>query len=146
MAKSNDIKLDDLLNLIANEVGKGATPASVRKYLAAIQKVILKELKLNDRIHFKNFGTFEIFKSGGYDRRMGDFEGGTKISYVKPKLRLGFSPSATMHRIINENDFEPEKKVRRSKSRTKTNVAYNERRRKPKPTMEELVADMINKK
>lgn len=146
MGKGNDIKHADLLNLIANEVGGNATPEMARRYLKAIVKVILAELKLNGRIYFKNFGAFETFEVGGSDKKMGCLDGGTVIRYIHPKTKIKFKSSASFERYINENDYSiPDKKYKR-KPKSQVRVEHNERRRKPQPTMEDLVTEMLNKK
>lgn len=146
MGRNNDIKYNDLLNLIANEVGGNTTPNLVRKYLNAIVKVILKELKLNGRINIMNFGIFDVSEVGGYDTRMGNFDGGTSIKYVHKKLKLNFKPSKTIKDAINENDFEIPKKQHKARSKRDARIVHNERRRVEKPSMQDIVTEMLNKK
>lgn len=143
---NNDIKYNDLLNLIANEVGGNSSTRMARVYLNAIINVILKELKLNSRISIMNFGIFETFKIGGYDARIGNFDGGSSVRYIKPKLRLKFSPSKTLDKAINENDFEIPERKKKGRSKRDTRIVHNARRRVEKPTMEDIVTEMLNKK
>lgn len=143
---NNDIKYNDLLNLIANEVGGNSTPKMAKVYLNAIINVILKELELNSRINIMNFGIFETVKSGGYDTKMGKFDGGSSIRYVKPKLKLRFSPSKTLDRAINENGFEIPERKKKGRSKRDTRIIHNARRRVEKPTMQDIVTEMFNKK
>lgn len=144
--KNNDIKYDDLLNLIALEAGYNTTPNAVKRVLNAFNKVMLKELKLNHRFYVKDLGAFTISAVGGKDKLMGDFDnGGTVVRYIRPKLRLGFTPASGMNYAINENDFElREHKNRSKKSPRLKKIEHNMRRRKPKPSMEEVLTDMLN--
>lgn len=143
-----DIKINDLLNLIANEVGGNATPNMVKKYLNATEKVILKELKLNKRINFYEFGAFEVIDVGGYDRKIGNLHSGygTTIKYIKPKTKIKFIPSSTFNKIVNEYDYEiPDSKKRKSKKEKRNKeIEHNERRKKVQPTMDESIVDLLN--
>lgn len=115
-----DINYDDLCNLIALEIGNRATPSSVKKCLKATYKVILKQLKLNNRIYFKNFGYFEIKQRKSGERLILDPNTKEKkLVYVKPKYSISFKPSSIFDKSVNENDFKiiTEKGVQRLKKR-----------------------------
>lgn len=143
-----DIRLNDLLNLVANEVGGHSNPNIARKYLEALERVILKELKLNKRINLYEFGTFEVFRIGGYDKKMGDLSSGygTIIKYIQPKDKLKFTPSKKIEKIINEYDYEvPDKKPKKKKEKKTKTVDYKERNKKRQPTMEESIVNLLNK-
>lgn len=145
----NDIKLNELCNLLANEVGGSASIASARKYLSALQRVILKELKLNQRIYFFNFGAFEIYESGGYDTKMGDIvkQEGTIYRYIPVKTKILFKPSKVLLNSINKNDFEPIKRKYNKKKIKKQDIEERKaKRRKEKISMEEAFTNMLNNK
>lgn len=146
MARNNDIKYADLLNLIAKEVRGNSTPDMARKYLEAIIRVIMAELKLNGRIYFNKFGAFETFETGGGDKRMGNPEGGTVIRYIHPKTKIRFKPSSVIEKCINEYNFEVQPKKHKGRTKIQEKIVSNERRRKPQLTMEDLVTEMLNKK
>lgn len=146
MARSNDIRNSDLLILISQEVGGNATPEVARRYLSATYKVILAELKLNKRIFLKNFGAFETFETGGGDKKMGVPTGGTMIRYIHPRTKVKFKPSAVFERYINQDDYKIPPNKRNKKPKAQVKMEHNERRRKPQPTVEDLVTEMLNKK
>ena len=56
----NDLGLNDFCNLVANETR--TSPEAVKKYLIAIYKVILEQLRINKRVSIYGFGVFEIFE------------------------------------------------------------------------------------
>lgn len=142
-----DLKLNDLLNLIANEVGGGATPLSAKKYLNALKKIVLEELRLNKRIYLSGFGWFEVKEFGGFDTKMGDVvNGGSVIKYIKPREHVTFRESEVLFKIINENDYVIPKKVKKGKTKKEIQTVHNERRRKPKLSMEESICELLNGK
>jgi len=143
----NQLKLDELLLLIAVEQGCNTTPKTARKFLEAFEKVILAQLKLNEEVYIYNLGRFYLRPYGGTIRDMGDpLNGGTVRRYIKPKMQLGFDPAPIIERAINDNDFQYEdKKVVRRYKRTEYREIRNERRRKELPTAEELFCELGNK-
>ena len=143
----NQLRLDELLLLIAIENGVNTTPKTVRRFLESFEKVILSQLKLNDEISIYNLGRFYLRTSGGEVRNMGDpLNGGTVRRYMKPKLQLGFDPAPIILRAINDNDFQYEdKKTKRRYSRPEYREIRNERRRQEPPTAEELFCELGNK-
>lgn len=136
-----DISHSDLCNLIAMEVGNHATPKSVDKYLKAIYKVILKQLKLNKRIYFQGFGYFSIKEREGSYREIGNLNNGCEkqLFYIKPKNLIQFKTSERLDYCINENDFNYTQKGF---------VPYNkttEQKQKEAREKKELdIADIIN--
>lgn len=131
---ASDINYDDLCNLIALEIGN-TSPQKVKKFLRATYVVILRQLQLNNRIFFKNFGAFEIRQRQGGERVVGDFEGGSKLVYVKPKNSISFKPSEIFDISVNENNFKIARNTnqRRKKKREKDN------------DISKTVVDIINK-
>lgn len=148
MARDSHLKLDDFLSLWASESGYQATNKSMRRYFNALKNVILKQLELNEEIYLQDIGTFYLRPSGGDIRTMGDMKtkGKTVERFIKPKMVIAFSPSATLERAVNENDFKFVAKKSNKKYTTKVEAreVYNKRRRKPKPTFEELFCDITN--
>ena len=143
------MKFDDLCNLIAIERGGGATPSSVKKYLTATYKVILRQLELNEEIFFWRFGKFEIFDRPSGDRLMGDAQnGGMVVRYIKPKKNIKFTPSKVFEDSVNENGFKIVEKKKKVKHKTKKQIMADcDKKRRPpkvKPTMEELFAKTLN--
>ena len=132
---ASDINYDDLCNLIALEMGGKTSPQKVKKFLRATYVVILRQLQLNNRIFFKNFGAFEIRQRQGGERVVGDFEGGSKLVYVKPKNSISFKPSEIFDISVNENNFKIARNTnqRRKKKREKDN------------DISKTVVDIINK-
>ena len=59
MAKK-DLTIDQLCNLIALE--SKLSPRTTRTVLDSLYKVVLKQLKLNERIYFMDFGAFETYE------------------------------------------------------------------------------------
>lgn len=105
MSKEN-ISYDDLCNLIANYMGKTSSPVSVDRYLRAIYSFILRQLELNKKIYFKDFGSFEIRERKSGERII--YNPNTKqneVVYVKPKFVVTFKPSSKLDYAINENNF-----------------------------------------
>lgn len=121
-----ELKYEDLCNLIALQVGRGASPSSVDRYLRAIYKVILQQLKLNKKIRFKNFGHFEIKKRKSGERLINDPNTNTKtLRYVKDKYLISFKSSEIFDRSVNDNDFKiiTNKGINRLPKREKMNTA-----------------------
>lgn len=125
----SDINIDDLCNLIANNLGNHATPSSVKRYLKAIYKTILRQLELNGRIYFKDFGYFEIKERKSGERIINDPKTKEKrLVYVEPKYSIFFKASENFDFAVNENDFRiiTDKGVKRKKKKKKlwgSNVA-----------------------
>lgn len=109
----NDISYDDLCNLIALKVktasrNANATPRSVDYYLKATYKVILDQLKLNNRINIKDFGIFEIKdrKSGERIINNPNKDNEKQLVYVKPRKSITFRAAKKFDVSVNENDFK----------------------------------------
>ena len=107
----SDISYDDLCNLIAlkvNQHNAKATPHSVDYYLQSIYKVILDQLKLNNRINIKDFGIFEIKdrKSGERIINNPNKDNEKQLVYVKPKKAITFRAAKKFDVSVNENDFK----------------------------------------
>ena len=132
---ASDINYDDLCNLIALEMGGKTSPQNIKKFLRVTYVIILRQLQLNNRIFFKNFGAFEIRQRQGGERVVGDFEGGSKLVYVKPKNSISFKPSEIFDISFNENNFKIARNTnqRRKKKREKDN------------DINKTVVDIINK-
>lgn len=102
-----DINYNDLCDMIANEVGYGATRESTKRYLKAIYRVILKQLKLKNRIYFKDFGYWEIKQRKSGEREINNpMTNEKRVVYVKPKYSIFFKPSINFDKSVNENDFK----------------------------------------
>ena len=98
MAKK-DLTIDQLCNLIALE--SKLSPRTIRTVLDSLYKVVLKQLKLNERIYFMDFGAFEIYERPSGDKKMGNFEeGGSIIRYIAPKIKVLFKPSEALERAM----------------------------------------------
>ena len=140
------IRLEDFLILWSQKVGKNTSPNTMRGYLEGFIKAILDELKLNGEVYIHNFGTFRIAQVGGETKKIGDpINGGTRYVFCKPKLRLSFTPSEVVNRMINENDYEMFKKPSKRKfTSQQSKNRHNELRRKEKPSLESLLCDMLN--
>ena len=76
---ASDINYDDLCNLIALEMGGKTSPQKIKKFLRATYVIILRQLQLNNRIFFKNFGAFEIKQRQSGERVYIDVEDVRKI-------------------------------------------------------------------
>lgn len=101
------IKYEDLCTLISNEVAS-STPDSVNRYLVATYKVILEQLKLNNSVYLKNFGTFEIKnrKSGSRIINNPNKDNEKQLVYVEPRLSITFKSSSVFDHSVNENNFK----------------------------------------
>lgn len=109
------LPISDLCNLIALECD--LSPNTIKKVLEAIYKVILQQLKINNRISFYKFGCFETYERPSGDRKMGDLEnGGVKICYIPPKTKISFTPYEAFEKTVNE-DFEIPVQIYRSKKK-----------------------------
>lgn len=108
----SDISYDDLCNLIALKINNlynaKASPHSVDYYLQSIYKVILDQLKLNNRINIKDFGIFEIKdrKSGERIINNPNKDNEKQLVYVKPKKAITFRAAKKFDVSVNENDFK----------------------------------------
>lgn len=107
----NDISYEDLCNLIALKINRlysaKASPHSVDYYLQSIYKVILDQLKLNNRINIKDFGIFEIKdrKSGERIINNPNKNNEKQLVYVKPKKAITFRAAKKFDVSVNENNF-----------------------------------------
>lgn len=108
--------LDVLCDLIAIEVGNGATSASAKRYLIGLYKVILQQLKLNKKIVLPKFGTFWLERREERIMNVGDpVNGGVKTIHVKPKNRVEFTQSTILEQNINQNKFKMKEKKKKKK-------------------------------
>ena len=140
----SDLKIEQLCNLVALECK--LSPKTVRTVLDALYKVILKQLELNKRIYFNNFGAFELKERPSGDKAMGTFiQGETVVRYIEARNKILFKPSDALDRAINEGEFVmPTRKKDRRKSRAQIVREYNERHKAEKPTTEELLVKALN--
>lgn len=129
----SDIKYDELCNMIANEVRAGhPSRKSADRYLQAIYKVILRQLELNHRVYFKDFGYFELREHKSGERNIIDpVTKEQRIVYVKPKYSIFFKPSTVLEHSVNDYDF---------KKTTKSKI-----KRLPKGGRCNTTADLINR-
>ena len=105
--KNNDVSYDDFCNLVANELKRNSTPTSVDRYLYAIYKVILRQLKLNHRIKIKGFGTFEIKERKSGERLINNPKNNQRqVYYVEPRYSISFKAASNFDYSVNENDFK----------------------------------------
>lgn len=144
MSNKKDLTIDQLCNLVALE--SNLSPKTARTMLDSLYKVVLKQLELNNRIYFMDFGAFEMYERNSGDKKMGDFEnGGTIIRYVAPRNKILFKPSEALDRSINEDNFTPpNRRKKNKKSRAQIVREYNERHKNEKPTTEELLVKALN--
>jgi nucleoid DNA-binding protein len=143
MGSKRDISIDQLCNLVALE--SKFTPATARKVMDALYKVILKQLELNKRVYLFNFGAFEIYERSSGDKRMGDLvNGGSIVRYIPPKTNIMFKPSDALENAINSDFKMPTRRKVKKKSRQQILKEDKERYKKIKPTTEELLAKALN--
>ena len=136
----SDIKYEDLCNLIANKVN-GGTPNSVSRYLEATYKVILDQLKLNNRIYLKDFGIFEIRERKSGERLINNPATNEKqLIYVEPRNCISFKAAKKFDISVNETNFilANDKKVK------KVGQEYRKDLYSPNKRIKN-VADLINK-
>lgn len=114
-----DINYDVLCEMIAQELIGDSSKETVKRYLRATYKVILKQLKLKNRVYFKDFGYWEIKQRKSGEREINDPKTREKrLIYVKPKYSIFFKSSLNFDLAVNENDFNiinknSEKKIKR---------------------------------
>ena len=142
--KKADLKIDQLCNLVALECK--LSPKTVRSVLDALYKVTLKQLELNQRIYFNDFGAFELKERPSGDKAMGNFNvGETVVRYVEARNKIVFKTSDALDRAINEGEFVmPTRKKKNRKSRAQIVREYNDRHKVDKPTTEELLVKALN--
>lgn len=140
MSKKIDLPYDELCNLISNNVRR-STIKSVDLYLKGIYKTILRQLELNQKIYFKDFGTFEIKMRKGTQKMINNPKDKTKQIYdIRPKYIISFTPSKVFDYSINENNFK-----RVSRLKTAEKVEKNKPpKKKPKHYKRNIVA-LLNK-
>lgn len=133
-----DIDYESFCNLIAQNVsGTTATASSVDKYLRGIYKTILRQLELNQKINFRNFGCFEVKEQkGGYRKINNPMNNTQYIANVKSRYMITFNPSTVFKFCVNENNFkynvrceqkmkiQKYKKRKRERSRKRYNVTH----------------------
>lgn len=138
MAKNRpDLSFNDLCNLVSLEVGENrSSPESAKRYLIALYKVILNQLKVNKRIYLYGFGFFELYERRSGERLIPDITDEKlekKLVYVKPRNVVKFRPSQVLDTNVNENDF-------------KLKYSMKEKRKTQKEkTLGDNVADLLNK-
>lgn len=141
------ISLDDLLGLWCQNSNSISSTKSMKKVLDGLLKTILQELKLNGEIYIYNFGTFYLTQIGGGTKILNNIKTGElERKFLKPKLQLRFKPSMVMNNAINRDDFEliPRKTNRKYRNFKEYIHVKNIRRRKPKPTIEQLANNLLN--
>lgn len=141
MSKKVDLPYSDLCNLISNNV-KRSSPKSVDHYLKGIYKTILRQLELNQKIYFKDFGTFEIKMRKATQKMINNPRDNTKQIYdIRPKYIISFTPSKVFDYSINENNFK-----RVSRLKTSDDVKKNKSpKQKPKKHYKKNIASLLNK-
>ena len=109
----SDIPYDDLCNLIALKVqsssrNPNATPHSADCYLQATYKVILDQLKLNQRILIKDFGVFEIRERKSGERVINNPNKNNEknLVYVEPRNSITFRAAKKFDVSVNEGNFK----------------------------------------
>lgn len=117
----NELSYDDLCFLILSNLSGNGSEESVKRYLKAIYRTILRQLELNQKIYFKGFGYFEIKERKSGERWINNPKTKEKVLvYVKPKYSIFFKASENFDYAINENDFKiiSDKGVKRKKKKT----------------------------
>jgi len=146
------MKLETFFGLISDRVSGNSSPEMARKYWNAFYDVLLQELHYNGYISIYEFGKFEAYEHGGFDRMVTDFQnGGTKRTYVPLVDKLKFEPSSVLLKSMNENNYERTTQKRRKRKYARKEDLYElrkvERREKKKVlTMEEVIVRQTNKK
>ena len=141
MSKKIDLPYDELCNLISNNVRR-STIKSVDLYLKGIYKTILRQLELNQKIYFKDFGTFEIKMRKGMQKMINNPKDNTKQIYnIEPKYVITFTPSKIFDYSVNENDF---KRVNRLKTAEKVEKNKPPKKKKKK-YYKRNIAGLLNK-
>ena len=132
MSKDVGLSYQDLCELIAKNVrGTSASATSVDKYLKGIYKTILRQLELNKKVNFKNFGHFEIKERKGGEREIKIPSKRHKhITYVEPKFVITFKPSNVFDFCVNENDFKYDSRCETKTKKKKYKKRKQERTRK----------------
>ena len=150
MANNNPkMKLEDFLLLWGQNVGGvQPSPKTLRRYLEGFKKTILDELALNGELYIFEFGTFLLEEKKGGDRRRNNISTGmVERMYIPTKSFLRFHPSIAMNRAV-QNDFKLEKKVahnRKYKTKQEAHKARLEKKRKPKPSVEDVAMRLMCK-
>ena len=140
MSKRINLPHDELCNLISNNV-QGSTINSVDLYLKGIYKTILRQLELNQKIYFKDFGSFEIKMRKGTHKMINNPKDNTKQIYeIKPKYVISFTPSKVLDYSINENDFKKAGRI----AAEKINKNKPPKRRKKRKFNKDIVG-LLNK-
>ena len=139
----SDISYDDLCNLIALKINNNrATPHSVDYYLEATYKVILDQLKLNNRILIKDFGVFEIKERKSGERIINNPNKNNEknLVYVTPRKSITFRASKKFDVSVNENNF----KLASDRAVRRAGREYRKKLYSPKKRIKN-VADLLNK-
>lgn len=138
MSKKTGLGYTELCELISAEV-VGSTPQSVNRYLRAIYKTILRQLDLNNKVEFRNFGIFEIKERKSGERIINNPSNGTSyLTYVEPRNVIAFRPSEIFDFAVNENNFKYSKSCENKVKRK------NKRKRNGKTKGLNNTADLIN--
>lgn len=144
---ANRIKLLDFLTIWSIKIGKNTSPETMRKYLDALNNLILEQLKLNGELYIYNLGSFtlDVPVPDTKPRLIGDpNNGGARYMICNPRPKVRFKPSNVLIEAI-ENDFEYRKKPSKRKYKRLEYIEIrNERRRKEKPTMADILCEMTN--
>jgi nucleoid DNA-binding protein len=136
----------ELINCIAFE--SGLSIEATKKFLYSTKKVILKQLQLNHRLSFPNFGIFEDYVREGKVKVMGSFLGGTQSVYINPKVLIKFKPSNTLIYELND-DYRlkyTEKKKKTRKRKPKEAVYKKKDIKKENVPFDFLFQKTLNKK
>lgn len=123
-----DISLEDFCFLVAKEAQyKSSSVASVKRYMRAIYKVILKQLQLNGRVNIKGFGIFEVRDRKSGERFIKDpVTGEERLVYVAPRKAVTFRASDCFDTSINEGDYRIVENATRYKKNKKQEKYLND--------------------
>lgn len=146
--KNPKMKIDDFLLLWGQNIsGIQPSPKTLRRYLEGFKKTILDELALNGELYIFEFGTFLLEERKGGDKRRNNVHTGmVERRYIPTKHFMRFSPSITMQKAV-QNNFTIEKKEppRKYKTERERHKASLERKRKQKPSIEDVAMRLMCK-
>lgn len=136
-----------LLNLIALNYKGSITTDTIEKVLVATYQSILNNFELDNDVTFEGFGTFHPYIVEAHDKVVPFMD--DKLVYIPTQKKVSFSPHAWFGKAMNENDYQVIQKAKSGRKKTKTKAQirkdYNEKRRKQKPTTEDIVTQALNK-
>ena len=129
---NGDIKKSDFYTVLSSETKYGnASSVMAKRYMDALYRVILNELRLNGRVKVPNIGIFELVTVDAH-ARVNNFKRDGSIFWVDEYNAVEFKPLKRFKEDINKNEFEILRARKKESARKELKKAKDAKKKKEK--------------